>query len=81
MFPEKNFSRKLRLLLPSDYKYVFNKQIRSSDKLLTILARKNPAHKTMVVVATVVMLIVYIIPHSVLGSEIDHTKQETEITE
>ena len=43
--------------------------------------RKNPAHKTMVVVATVVMLIVYIIPHSVLGSEIDHTKQETEITE
>ncbi|MDX5586637.1 MAG: ribonuclease P protein component [Aureibaculum sp.] len=43
MFPEKKFSRKLRLLLPSDYKFVFNQSIRSSDKLLTILARKNPA--------------------------------------
>lgn len=43
--------------------------------------RKNPQHKTMAIVATVVMVVVYIIPHSVLGSEIDHTKQETEITE
>lgn len=43
MVPEQNFSRKLRLLLPSDYKFVFNQPIRSSDKLLTILAKKNPA--------------------------------------
>ena len=39
---EKNFSRQFRLLLPSDYKFVFNRSIRSSDKLLTILARNNP---------------------------------------
>lgn len=43
--------------------------------------RKNRTHKTMVLVATLVMIIVYVIPHSVLGSEIDHTKQQTEITE
>lgn len=41
MLPEKNFSRQFRLLLPSDYKFVFNRSIRSSDKLLTILARNN----------------------------------------
>jgi hypothetical protein len=46
-----------------------------------IKLRKNPQHKTMTIVATLVMIIVYIIPHSVLGSEIDHTKQQTEITE
>lgn len=46
-----------------------------------IVLRKNRQHKTMVIVATFVMIIVYIIPHSVLGSEIDHTKQQTEITE
>jgi hypothetical protein len=46
-----------------------------------IKLRKNPQHKTMTIVATFVMIIVYIIPHSVLGSEIDHTKQQTEITE
>ncbi len=39
---EKNFSRQFRLLLPSDYKFVFNRSIRSSDKLLTIIARSNP---------------------------------------
>lgn len=36
------FTRKFRLLLPSDYKFVFNQPIRSSDKLLTILAKPNP---------------------------------------
>jgi hypothetical protein len=46
-----------------------------------IKLRMNRQHKTMVIVATLVMIIVYIIPHSVLGSEIDHTKQQTEITE
>ena len=39
--PEQKFSREQRLLLPSDYKFVFNQSIRSSDKLLTILAKKN----------------------------------------
>jgi hypothetical protein len=43
--------------------------------------RKNPKHTTMVVAATIVMIIVYIIPHSVLGSEIDHTKQSPAKTE
>ncbi len=38
---EQKFSRAQRLLLPTDYKYVFNRPIRSSDKLLTILAKKN----------------------------------------
>ena len=38
--------------------------------------RKKPEHKTWVVVALIVMIIVYIIPHSVLGSEIDYTRQE-----
>ncbi len=36
------FTRRHRLLLPSDYKYVFNQPFRSSDKLLTILAKYNP---------------------------------------
>lgn len=43
--------------------------------------RKDPGHKTWVVLATAVMVIVYAIPHSVLGSEIDHTKNDTEQTE
>lgn len=40
--------------------------------------RKQPQNKIWPVIATIVMLIVYVIPHSVLGSEIDYTKQETE---
>lgn len=36
--------------------------------------RKKPDNKTWPVVAMIVMLAVYLIPHSVLGSEIDHTK-------
>ena len=43
--PEQKFSREQRLLLPSDYKFVFNQPIRSSDKLLTILAKKDPANE------------------------------------
>lgn len=43
------------------------------------MLRKNPAHKTWVLVATFVMIAVYIIPHSVLGSEIDHTKEQIEM--
>lgn len=40
--------------------------------------RKKPENKIWPILATIVMLIVYVIPHSVLGSEIDYTKQETE---
>ena len=38
----KKFSREFRLLLPSEYSFVFNKSDRSSDKILTILAKNNP---------------------------------------
>jgi len=38
---EQYFSRNQRLLLPADYTFVFNQPIRSSDKLLTILAKSN----------------------------------------
>ncbi len=38
---ENEFTRNQRLLLPSDYKFVFNQPIRSSDKLLIILAKSN----------------------------------------
>ncbi len=40
--------------------------------------RKNPLHKTWPLVATIIMILVYVIPHSALGSEIDYTKQPTE---
>lgn len=46
--------------------------------------RKNAQNRTWPIVATVVMVAVYLIPHSVLGSEIDHTKDNattTEVTE
>lgn len=44
--------------------------------------RRKPENRVWPIVATVVMLMVYLIPHSVLGSEIDHTKAEnTEKTE
>lgn len=36
--------------------------------------RKNPTNKTWPIIAAIVMLSVYLIPHSVLGSEIDYTK-------
>jgi hypothetical protein len=38
--------------------------------------RKDPSNKVWPVVAIVVMLAVYLIPHSTMGSEIDYTKQE-----
>lgn len=43
--------------------------------------KKDPGHRTMAIVAMVVMIIVYIIPHSVLGSEIDYTQTSKEKTE
>ncbi len=42
---ERKFSREQRLLLPTDYKFVFNQPIRSSDKLLTILAKQNQSEE------------------------------------
>lgn len=50
-----------------------------------LILRRNPANRVWPLVATIVMLAVYLIPHSVLGSEIDHTKTQsqpqTEISE
>jgi hypothetical protein len=43
--------------------------------------KKKPAGRVWVFVATIVMIAVYIIPHSALGSEIDHRKQQTESVE
>lgn len=42
---------------------------------------KNREKKGWAVVASVVLLLVYLIPHSVLGSELDHTQTEIEHTE
>ena len=43
--------------------------------------RKNPDNKVWPIIAIVVMLAVYLIPHSTMGSEIDYTKeQKTEET-
>jgi len=42
--------------------------------------RKKPQNKLWPTIAVLAMLLVYAIPHSVLGSEIDHTKQQTEET-
>ncbi len=36
--------------------------------------RKRPANRFWPIFASIVLLLVYLIPHSVLGSEIDHTK-------
>lgn len=38
---QQQFGCNKRLLLPADYKFVFSQSIRSSDKLLTILAKNN----------------------------------------
>lgn len=37
---------------------------------------KDPSHRTMVLVASVILFLVYMIPHSLLGSEIDWTDEE-----
>ena len=39
---------------------------------------KNPARRVLPIVAAVVLLAIYSIPHSMLGSEIDYTKTEQE---
>ncbi|TVR42325.1 MAG: hypothetical protein EA394_03845 [Bacteroidia bacterium] len=37
--------------------------------------RKNPYHRTWVLVASIVLLLIYLIPHSLFGSEIDWTQE------
>jgi len=50
-----------------------------------LVLRRKPENRTWPILATFIMLAVYLIPHSVLGSEIDHTKtttnNQTEISE
>ena len=36
---------------------------------------KNPNHRTWVLVASIVLLLIYLIPHSLMGSEIDFTQE------
>ncbi|MBC8319360.1 MAG: hypothetical protein H8E34_01420 [Bacteroidetes bacterium] len=43
--------------------------------------RKKPENKIWPLIAVVAMLMVYLIPHSVMGSEIDHTKTENQKNE
>ena len=44
--------------------------------IATVITFRNPRHRTMVLVASVVLILVYMIPHSLLGSEIDWTDEE-----
>ncbi len=46
-----------------------------------LVLRKKKENILWPVIATIVMLAVYLIPHSVMGSEIDHTKTEAPKTE
>jgi hypothetical protein len=46
-----------------------------------LVLRKNPQNRTWPIIATVVMLAIYLIPHSVLGSELDFTELEGPKTE
>jgi len=41
LLSKERFTRQHRLLLPSDYSFVFNRPVRSSDKILTILVKQN----------------------------------------
>lgn len=60
----------------------FGHDLTDNKTLIMVLAwvfaaiklRKDPKNKLWPVVASVMVLIVYLIPHSVLGSEIDYTK-------
>jgi hypothetical protein len=46
-----------------------------------VMLMRNKMHRIMVIVGAVVMIAVYIIPHSARGSEIDYTKTEAHQTE
>lgn len=43
-----------------------------------LMTWKKPYHRTWVLVASIVLLLVYLIPHSMLGSEIDWTEEGAE---
>jgi hypothetical protein len=43
-----------------------------------VMAWKKPYHRTWVLAASFVLLLVYLIPHSLLGSEIDWTEEGAE---
>ncbi len=49
--------------------------------IAVIAVYKVRTRRVMVIVAAIVLLAIYSIPHSMLGSEIDHTKTETPKTE
>ncbi len=42
--------------------------------IAVVMLKKNPANTKWALIASIVMIAVYLIPHSVLGSEIDYTK-------
>jgi hypothetical protein len=44
-----------------------------------IVQYRNRKNRTWPVIASIVMLIVFLIPHSVLGSEIDYSKEQTSV--
>lgn len=41
-----SFKRNKRLITPSDYQFVFKNSLRSSDRLLTVIARKSDNKQT-----------------------------------
>ncbi|MFW5793644.1 MAG: hypothetical protein ACOCWC_05120 [Bacteroidota bacterium] len=41
-----------------------------------IKAYRNPKHRTWVLVASIVLLVIFLIPHSLMGSEIDYTQAQ-----
>lgn len=43
--------------------------------IAVVRVRKNPHHKGWVLAASIILLAIYLIPHSVLGSEIDYTTE------
>ncbi|MGQ9818370.1 MAG: hypothetical protein ACUVQ1_00355 [Candidatus Kapaibacteriales bacterium] len=44
--------------------------------IAVILTKKNPTNTKWAIIASIVMIAVYLIPHSVLGSELDFTKMK-----
>ncbi len=40
-----------------------------------VKSRQNPHHRTWVLVASIILLLIYLIPHSLFGSEIDWTQE------
>jgi hypothetical protein len=49
--------------------------------IAVLVLRKNRQNRVWPIVAAIVLLAIYIIPHSLMGSEIDYMEEETHITE